>query len=396
MNLTVKSLNKAKECCQEYLKLESVLEQENQLALISDLKTTLRNIDQTLSLTDQIMNFKASLESVGYSDEWFDTVSSNGRIGGVVDIEVPKFFDNPTNRGKACMEGMIESIKNFIVRICDFIMNVIRKVLAFFNITVSFLSNEDTIEEKIKQGADAFRRKVGEAELKKWMMEHPFKVEKWYISDKIVERLNNTMSLLDIVVPGTDFNGIRSGILDANSYGGRDTQAIRAEYYQKLVQSLHQVNIPVNDPDCGFVPINDTSTPSMVMFAGTDIKDVEFESMELAIGSWRDFEKIVMEETRDIQAASKAVVAAHVRMKKAISKRAAETEGIKNAMKKIDTDPDRTQFYLCEATITSCSLNILVSAQNFLNYIGRIRRTNNLARKKILEVLTASEAEMKS
>lgn len=397
MNLTIQSLNKAKECCQEYLKLEDVLEKSNQLEMVSDLKMTLVSIDQTLTLLDRVTSVRGTLETYGYSDEWFDTVSINGRIAGLVDIEVPKFFDNNVNRGKACMEGMIDSIKNFIVKICDFIMGVIRKILGFFNITVSILSDDSKMEDRIKQACDDFARKVGEAEAMKYLQTHPFKIEKWYDGEQLKRMMENTIKLLDIIVPGTDFNGLRRGLLDANDYSGTDTPSIRSEYYAKLVASLTSATVQVNDPDTvGFVPINQSDVQSMVMFVGTDKKDFEFKSYEVTIGDWRDFKNLVSDDIREIQPIRKRLIESHVRMKKALEKRHRDAQGINDTIGKMDPDQDRCNFYQREATITACSLAILVSAENFINLLSRYCRINNHARKAMVDALNAASAEIKS
>ena len=398
MNLTIQSLNQAREACERYLDFEDVLASEERYDLIDNLRSTMTCIDNTLNLTSNVLEMKASLETNGYSEEWFESVAKNSRLEGVVSFDMPKFFDNPTNRGKACMEGFLDSIKNFIVKICDFIMDVIRKVLKFFGITIGVMGDDSEVEVRLKEFLKLMQRTISEAQIDKYLqLRGGLRITKLFNTQNICIMFDNVYNLLGIVLPGTDFNKQRSGILDANEYEGRDTPSIRNEYFEKLQMLCLAAGLKVNDIRTGFILAKDNpGTSSLVKFAMSDIPVEEPQSTERDIKCFRDLQNLVEFESNTISAASKRLYERHKSMKEFLTKRVEYTQAVYNKAKNRPqdmNDPDILNFFLREFTANSCSLNIVCSAQRFLLRMSQYRRANNKAKKALMEVIQRECAE---
>jgi len=392
MHLTIKSLNKANEVCQEYLKFEDAIIAESGRELVEDIHGIQASIASTIELYNQVDDMRKSLESVGYSDEWFDTIAANGQLEGIVDFNMPKFFDNPVNRGKACMEGFVDGLKKFIMAICNFIMNAIRKIMSAFDFVIKMFASNDTAEMKLKGMLQTAEKVFSSAVIEKWLQENPISISGWYPPEQIIKMYDGVNKLLKIVVPGTDFNGLRAGILDANEYQGRDSTEINKEYFANLATGVASAGMQPNDPSLGFVLEHQVGTSSFVKFFGSD-PNYKMQEVQRSITGQAELKTMLEQEISNLKRASQDLCNNVIALKKAMTMRAKTSHDIMVHLNTAYPDPDMMLHNLRDSVITSNSLSIVAGAVNFIFHINNYRMANVKAAEAVVKLVNESMAK---
>ena len=138
MNLTLKALQEGKKKCDDMKGLEGLMTVAERTEIMESIENLSASFSQCIGVIDKVSEVKDSLEKFGYTDEWYDSVFSVSGLENIVEFDIPKFTTYGTKQ-EACMEGFMDTIKDWLkkawailkdvlVKIYRFIVGVIRKL----------------------------------------------------------------------------------------------------------------------------------------------------------------------------------------------------------------------------------------------------------------------------
>ena len=290
MNLTLNALNKVKDTCEQCSALESLFVAEGQSELLDSIQDLHVNVDATLRLLEELSDATEYLKVNGYSDDWFNSINKDGALEGLVTFNMPKFFDNQGKRTEACLEGFIDTIKEWCLKAIKFILGLLNKIMDWrFKVAKMF----DTKTWRMK--GEELERKIGMICGKSdiaalWFQQHSIKADGFYDSAAMQTYVNAAISLLEAIRPSlktpfdTNIIGTVIGGIDIN---GANTLDIRKFFINNLQKTLNDKGVKYNDVKTdGFTLKFDPTGKQYVEFigikSGTDLpkKDIEFFSAE--------------------------------------------------------------------------------------------------------------------
>lgn len=84
----------------------------------------------TLEALDTI---KGSLESNGFSDEWFNLVNEDGSFLESINVELVALLGTDEEKGVVCMEGLFAAIGTILKKIWDWIVDMFNRIVGFLS-----------------------------------------------------------------------------------------------------------------------------------------------------------------------------------------------------------------------------------------------------------------------
>ena len=130
MNLTLESLQDVHETISALERIDAVQQQSDLYNEIRDLGERTQNC---LNLINELNVCVESLNSAGYSKEWFDIVNAEGNFPTVVDLDLPKFFGGDEAKQVACEGAIWDTIKRWVETVCKWITELIKKIVGWIS-----------------------------------------------------------------------------------------------------------------------------------------------------------------------------------------------------------------------------------------------------------------------
>lgn len=288
MHLTLDSLHNMKKTCSEIQGFEGLMNAEDRM-LISEQVVALRGaVDSALETVTALEHVRGSLEACGYSEEWFDNVSRMG-LKDLVQLDMPKFFDNKANRQQVCMEGLVDSIKEWLKKAWEmlkkflgWIRDALAKLVAYLH--AESFKNQGIIQKaftKIDAGIDKYLQTKQGIDL-----------NGWYDVEGLVQQVPAIRTLIEIC---TDSYFVQNGVTTADYNKDEVSGDMKKDFIQKINHELYQKGIPSDKPEqTGFIVKNDPNTNSAVQFLGVQIRK-DFPKTKLEIRS-----KATMDGIKDL------------------------------------------------------------------------------------------------
>lgn len=145
MNLTVQALESMSGNCKKVIDSGILDCYEDKLHEFKLLKDT---ADGCLHVINDLMTCKESLETVGYSQQWLDIINKDNKFLTVCNIEMPKFFGGDEAKGKACMEGVMDTITVWLKKAWEIIKKIFAFMIAAFKTVIDYFNREASNSNK--------------------------------------------------------------------------------------------------------------------------------------------------------------------------------------------------------------------------------------------------------
>ena len=398
MNLTLNALNKVKDTCGKLTALESLFAAENEMELFADIQNLTASVDSTMRLLDDLRDAMNYVKVNGYSDEWFDSINKDGALEGLVTFDMPKFFDGPAGRAQACMEGFLDTVKEWILKGLKFVLDLLNKIMDWrFKIMKVFDSR--TWKEK----GEELDRKIGALcasnAAKAWFEAHSIKAEGFYDSYKMRLYVGNTIVLLQSIKPNLEepFNEdiISESISGIASLTAVNTLNLRKEFIVRLQKTLNSKGIKYNNVkndgmELKFDPSGSKYVKFIGLESGTDLpkKDVEFFSVE-------ELQKAVGEEMTVLNTLVDSMNSVGTDIYYALKKAQTQYSNEYNQLRK---DPqtaalteERQRVLMISIGLTQCALAVVMQTQKFSDKCNAVCQYN----QKILDAIADDIAKQK-
>ena len=292
MNLTLQSLNKIKEDSSNKA-IEDLLVAADRYDLVEGMHFVNSQVNTAISVISNLNEAKAQLESMGYSDEWFNELMSNESFKTVLELDMPKFFDNNDNRQKACMEGFINTIASWVIKAIKFIVNLANSIIKAIEKIADFFSGNAI--DSVKGIADTVGKMCNDEAVKAWFNEHGMKIAGYYDTSKYIGMVDNVIALMEALIPCVQ-NPFDNNIIPTNrsvTSKNVDVYAVRKEFIARIVGDLGKRSRKCADIDKdGFVLKADPSGVNFIEMYGVK-SGKEFRKSELTIDVIEDLKNVV-------------------------------------------------------------------------------------------------------
>lgn len=103
---------------------------------------------QLISTLEALDTIKGSLESNGYSDEWFNLVNEDGSFLENTNVELVNLLGTDEEKGVVCMEGLIATIGTVLKKIWDWIVDMFNKVVGFLSRLIRMWKSDTHVVDK--------------------------------------------------------------------------------------------------------------------------------------------------------------------------------------------------------------------------------------------------------
>lgn len=118
-------------------------------------------VSKLTNCLDDLHNCRASLESVGYSDEWFKIMNRDGHFLEAINLELSDIVGTIQDKQDVCMEGLVDTIKRVIARIWQFISDLLKKVVGFLKSLMPIINVNLRSEKSCNAALDSVKRLIG-------------------------------------------------------------------------------------------------------------------------------------------------------------------------------------------------------------------------------------------
>ena len=108
----------------------------------------MNNVRMARSVIKDITTCIESLEANGYSDVWMDTVNADGNFMNFLNLTPADLIGSEIHKKDVCMQGLMDSLKDWAVKLWDFIVRAYEGIMAFLK-RVGFVTAKDV--EDVKQ-----------------------------------------------------------------------------------------------------------------------------------------------------------------------------------------------------------------------------------------------------
>lgn len=228
----MESFNQMKEGCETIAGLESLLDAEARAEVTQERLALEQTIVNSMTMLTDLQHVEESLKVSGFSDDWFDMINQDGKFMQFVHMDVSKFNGKLADKEKACMEGIADTIREWlkaaweaIKKFFAFIRDCIHKVWEWMG---GNISADSDIARSLKDGIE----KVEEETLRKEGV-----LIKDFFDLRSLERMINIVSLISMFISTEDF------IEDELTM---DERNIKALVVRKLTARLQDERIPTN------------------------------------------------------------------------------------------------------------------------------------------------------
>lgn len=374
MNLTLQSLNKIKEDSSNKA-IEDLLVAADRYDLVEGMHFINSQVNTTISVISNLNEAKAQLESMGYSDEWFNELMSNESFKTVLELDMPKFFDNNDNRQKACMEGFIDSLKNWIKKAIKFILDFANKLVEFWRRIKSIMDGE--AEDGNKSLLTRLCEAKGAEALKKWFEAHGVKLEGYYDVKAYYQIVDNVIALVETLMPCLE-NPFSENLVPDNIQvrtTNVDTYAVRKEFIERLRSELKQRGRGCSNIDKdGFVLNADPAGINFIELMGVK-SGKEFKKSSITIDVYEQLLEVVGGPLKDF-----AVAVDH--LDRMLTSTATKLRALRDTYKQLEADIDNdtnlsTEEYNRQMNRCQCHIHATTIAESMISklmtFYGKVR-----------------------
>lgn len=395
MNLSLKALQTVKDNSAEALQVMQCMESLDCSNIQMELADINAQATSAIRLIDRLQDAMESLKVAGYSDVWYDTVFSSD-LKAIVEIDMPKFLDNPVNRGKACMEGFLDTIKDWIVKAARILIKIIEnisKFISWINQKIKeFVNNDRSFMQTIDATLKDVRNKLTEGAL-------GISIENYYDLDAIKTMVENTSSLIGILCP-QNATGESINLLSTKGTGDKSAEEIKKMFFDKLSAEIKACSrVFGTDISTGFVVQFDTATDKFVKFFGADGKD-KFKTLNVDLSNIDDFRTVAQNMVSGFGMALAKTNTAITFANKALAMRKSDFEKIVSSYNyQLSPNASAEDIALKEkfaneakagVILSTCGLNIIGDATKFTVSTFNAYLAN---KKLLLAVLKAIKSE---
>lgn len=205
MNLTLKALQEGKKKCDDMKGLEGLMTVAERAEIMESIENLSVSFSQCIGVIEKVSEVKDSLEKFGYTDEWYDSVFSVSGLENIVEFDIPKFTTYGTKQ-EACMEGFLDTIKDWIkkawailkdvlVKIYRFIVGVIRKL------DLNTKQKSWKLDSLIKKVEDV--SKTQDEKMQQVLNDLGLDLESFYDTEFIANQLDDIIGLMGIAKDAT-------------------------------------------------------------------------------------------------------------------------------------------------------------------------------------------------
>ena len=109
---------------------------------------------QIQTMMDDLVFAQESLEKCGYSDQWLQSLNKDGQLLAAVNLDMSKLVGTKDEKTQAALEGFWSTVWDYVKKIWDFIINLVKKVVSFiasmFNIQKMDADNMEKAQALLK------------------------------------------------------------------------------------------------------------------------------------------------------------------------------------------------------------------------------------------------------
>jgi len=96
------------------------------------LSAAIHSGQQLLAFMDDLDTAKGSLEGLGFSDEWLESINKDNKFLDAINVDLVNLVGSNAEKADACMEGLVDSIWGIVQRIWQWIVGAIKKLVMYF------------------------------------------------------------------------------------------------------------------------------------------------------------------------------------------------------------------------------------------------------------------------
>ena len=396
MNLTLNALNKAKDTCEQCESYKALFEAEEQSELLVDIQNLHVTIDTTLRVLTALNDEMHALEVNGYSDEWFDSLNKDGALEGLINFDMPKFFDGPAGRAKACQEGFIDTIKDWIIKAIKFIRDIVQKIITWRMKAAQWFSDhfmKEKTENLSKQMNEVCTK--NEAQTKQFFESNVINIDNYYDVAAIKKYIEAMMTLVGAIKPVMDepfkLDLIQTGNFRSEVLSTADTSEVRRTFIELLQNKLKSENLMFNDvKKDGFVLKFDSTGKNYLEFIGQK-NGTSFPTKSVTFTTAETMQKVIDEEVTSLQLAVDQMCSVHVDIYNALlntdNKYKGELKDLMDKSKNTDISAAAFKSTQINIAVTQCALVVATQVGKFIDACNAAARANLNLLEQTLEIV---------
>lgn len=389
MQLTLKSLQQIQDTSVEALGLLKCVEAEGNAELQMELQNLSVQASGAIQILEQFTNIRDSLKVAGYSDQWYDITFGNSNLKDLCTIEMPKFLDNDVNRGKACMEGIMETLSDWVKKAGQLIIRIIKGLIQFVDWLVAMLRKVFNNDKQIK---NFWQQKIDWAVKKSAEMQLGIKLEDYYDFEKITQMVANVHVLLTILCPISSKSHqfeASSSMLSSLNKGSKSADELKKDFFNQLQSAFAAKGINTKDmTTVGYQLKFDPAANKYIEFLGGNGQG-DFEKKAIDIEHIADVTALIKQQIDDAGMKIHITEGSLTDVEIMLKERHAHFEEMSRAQYQSDGTEggDSAEAMIADAKagaiLTMCALSIVSDALRFITRVTKAHEVN----KKFIDAL---------
>lgn len=389
MQLTLKSLQQIQDTSVEALGLLKCVEAEGNAELQMELQNLSVQAIGAIQILENFTNVRDSLKVAGYSDQWYDITFGNSNLKDLCTIEMPKFLDNDVNRGKACMEGIMETLSDWIKKAGQVILKIIKGLIQFVEWLVANLRK---IFNNDKQLKNFWQQRIDWAIKKSAEMQLGIKLEDYYDFEKITQMVANVHVLLTILCPISSKSHqfeASSSMLSSLNKGSKSADELKKDFFSQLQSAFAVKGINTKDmATVGYQLKFDPAANKYIEFLGGNGQG-DFEKKAVDIEHIADVTDLIKQQIDDAGMKIHITEGSLTDVEIMLKERRANFEEMARAQYQSDGTEggDSAEAMIADAKagaiLTMCALSIVSDALRFITRVAKAHEVN----KKFIDAL---------
>ena len=379
MQLMLEALTKIKDTSAETLSMLKCVESENVASVKNELQDLFVQTNEVMKILDSFSDIRSSLESAGYSDAWYEQVFSASNIKDLCEIEMPKFLDNSVNRGHACMEGILETIKNWCKKAYDVIVKIIDGIIKFMEwlnkMARQYLRDGQEFKRKSLPILDAAAKKLAENLLN-------VTIEDYFDFDAILKMIDSTELLVSAICPTNSKGDLaaNAAIFNADGLASKNNDELKRTFFDRLVRELQVKGVEANDMSKnGFVLKYDGAINKYIVFVDENAPDA-LPKKNINIATIKDevetIKKLVDQSGQYLDYVDRLVADVEVTLKNRKSSLHKELNAMAYTGDKNDPATDTVNTTKANIILTICGLSVITDTSKFMARLLKAYKAN--------------------
>ena len=389
MQLTLKSLQQIQDTSVEALGLLKCVEAEGNAELQMELQNLSVQASGAIQILESFTNVRDSLKVAGYSDQWYDITFGNSNLKDLCTIEMPKFLDNDVNRGKACMEGIMETLSDWVKKAGQVIVRIIKGLIQFVEQIIAFIRKHFTNDKQVKNVWD---QRIDWAVKKAAEMQLHIKLEDYYDFEKITQMVANVHVLLTILCPissKTHQFEPDSSMMSSLNKGSMSADDLKKDFFSKLKTAFAAKGINTDDmATVGYRLKFDPAANKYIEFLGGNGQG-DFEKKAVDIEHIADVTALIKQQIDDAGGKIHITEGSLTDVEIMLKERHANFMEMSRAQYQSDgtEEGDGAEAMIADAKagaiLTMCALSIVTDALRFITRVVKAHEVN----KKYIDAL---------